>query len=47
MPRAIEWAEAQARVVLGQGVSLKPPGLQLARRVGVVSPEQIRVAIVS
>ena len=46
MPIAIEWAEAQAHDALTRGIPLKPLGLALAQRVGVVSPEHIRVAVV-
>ena len=46
LPRAIAWAEVQSQLVLTHGVSLKAPGLILARSVGVKSPEEIRVGIV-
>jgi hypothetical protein len=47
LPRAIAWAEAQSQLVLAHGVSLEPPGLGLARSVGVATPERIRVGVVN
>jgi hypothetical protein len=46
VPRAIAWAEHQSQIVIDRGVSLKEPGLGLARRVGVRQPELIRVGVV-
>ena len=46
LPRAVAWAEAQAGIVLASGIALKPPGLQLARGVGVINPENIRIGVV-
>lgn len=46
LPRAIAWAEAQARHVLTVGIPLSFAGLTLARSVGVQFPEQIRVGVV-
>ena len=46
LPRAIAWAEAQSRAVLGQGVSPTAPMVALARSVGVIRPERIRIAVV-
>jgi hypothetical protein len=46
LPRAVAWAEAQAGIVLASGIALKPPGLQLARGVGVIKPENIRIGVV-
>jgi hypothetical protein len=46
LPRAIAWAEEQARLGLLQGKPLDANGIELARRVGVQHPEQIRVIAV-
>ena len=46
LPRAIEWAEVRSAEVLGKGVVLPPDRLALARAVGVVQPEKIRVSLV-
>jgi hypothetical protein len=46
LPRAVEWAEAQAGIVLASGIALNPSGLQIARGVGVIKPENIRIGIV-
>ena len=45
LPSAIAWAEAQASIVLTSGNALNPPKLQLARNVGVVKPERIRIRV--
>jgi hypothetical protein len=44
LPRAVAWAEAS--VVLTSGNALQPPELELARSVGVVKPEKIRIGVV-
>jgi hypothetical protein len=46
LPRAIDWAEAQATQAAQSGVALTERGLEIARAVGVSHPERIRVAIV-
>jgi hypothetical protein len=46
LPRALEWAEQQSRVILRLGQPLSAPGLSLARAVGVAHPDQIRVLVV-
>jgi hypothetical protein len=46
LPRAVSWAEAQSSIVLANGDMLKPPQLDLARGVGVVKPEKIRIGVV-
>lgn len=46
LPRAVAWAEAQASIVLASDNSLNPAALELARRVGVVKPEKIRIGVV-
>jgi hypothetical protein len=46
VPRAIAWAQAQSQLVLVHGIALKAPGLALARSVGVIHPEHIRIAVV-
>jgi hypothetical protein len=46
LPRAIVWAELHSAEIQATGVSLNPSGLAIARAVGVVKPEHIRVSIV-
>ena len=46
LPEAITWAEREERRALATGDPLPPSGLELARRVGVRSPEKIRVSVV-
>ena len=46
LPRAIAWAQGVANAVLASGISLEPAALALARRVGVLKPEQIRIGVV-
>ena len=46
LPRAINWAEAQAAEALASGSPLDAQALENARRVGVANPERIRVKIV-
>jgi hypothetical protein len=46
LPRAVSWAEAQSSIVLMNGDMLKPCELDLARGVGVVKPEKIRIGVV-
>lgn len=46
LPRAIAWAEEEARRGLLHGQALDAGGIDLARRVGVRHPEQIRVIAV-
>ena len=46
LPRAIAWAEAQARSVLETGTPLGAAEVALARSVGVRNPENIRISVV-
>jgi hypothetical protein len=43
LPRAVEWVEQHAALVAATGEPLDELGLSLARRVGVMQPERIRV----
>lgn len=45
-PRVIQWAQLQAGQALRAGTALAPEEVALARRVGVGSPERIRVILV-
>jgi hypothetical protein len=45
-PRVIQWAQVQAGQALRAGVPLSAEQVALARRVGVASPERIRVVLV-
>ena len=47
LPRAIAWANAQSKDILQRGQPLTAAGLKLARAVGVLRPEQIRVLTVA
>jgi len=42
-PKAIAWAEAQSQNAMKTGRPLTEPFLSIARRVGVASPERIRI----
>jgi hypothetical protein len=46
LPKAIEWAERQQREILSTGTALLPDEIMMARGVGVVQPEKIRVKVV-
>ena len=46
LPRAVAWAEVQSSAALANGITLKPPELELARSVGVVKPQNIRIGVV-
>jgi hypothetical protein len=46
LPRAIQWAEAQAKDGLLSGRSLSPIESEFARQVGVQHPERIRIKVV-
>ena len=46
LSRAVAWAETQAGIVLANGTQLSRPALQIARRVGVIKPENIRIGVV-
>jgi hypothetical protein len=46
LPRAVAWAEAQARSALDAGAPPDAAAQALARSVGVTSPERIRVRVV-
>jgi hypothetical protein len=46
LPSAIAWSEARAADILRNGTPLDGAGLKLARTVGVVRPELIRVQMV-
>lgn len=47
LPRAIEWAEGRSRDILDAGMPLPEAGMVLARAVGVVHPERIRISVVT
>ena len=47
LPKAIAWAEDQASKVGRTGQALNASELELARNVGVVQPESVRVAVVA
>jgi hypothetical protein len=47
LPRAIAWAEAQERRVLESGTRLTEPEQVLARAVGVMHPERVRLEVVT
>ena len=46
LPRAVAWAQAESNAVIAGGIPLRPAGLEIARRVGVLQPERIRVGVV-
>lgn len=46
LPRAIAWAEEEAKAATAAGFSLNPTAQTMARQVGVSSPDLIRVALV-
>ena len=46
-PRAIAWAEQRASEVAASGDPLSSQDLAIARQVGVLKPEKIRVAVVA
>lgn len=46
-PKAVAWAEARASEILATGEPLTTQGLAIARGVGVVHPEQIRVLFIA
>ena len=46
LPEAVAWAEREALGALASGDPLPPVGLEVARRVGVLSPEKIRMRVV-
>lgn len=46
VPKAIEWAERQSRIIFEKGFPLTAAGISDARMVGVENPEKIRVALV-
>ena len=46
LPRAIAWAEERAAEIASTGFPLGQSGLSLARRVGVIRPELIRISMV-
>jgi len=43
VPKAIVWAEAQSEIALRDGRPLTEQSLSIAQRVGVASPERIRI----
>lgn len=47
LPRAIDWAEERSEEILSGGVPLSREGLDIARAVGVLHPERIRIRLVS
>src|SRR5260370_9920258 len=46
VPKAIAWAEQTADKISRTGNALDKYGLSIARRVGVIRPELIRIALV-
>jgi hypothetical protein len=46
VPKAIAWAEQTADEISRTGIALDEHGLSIARRVGVIRPELIRIALV-
>lgn len=46
LPQAIAWAEAQSARICAEGVPLDAQQLRLAKTVGVVQPERIRICTV-
>lgn len=46
LPEAIAWAEVRAEETAASGVALDDSGVALARVVGVIHPERIRVSLV-
>jgi hypothetical protein len=46
-PKAIEWAERRAAEIAESGEPLNAHGIDLARTVGVASPEKIRLSFVA
>ena len=46
LPAVIAWAENQAALVVEHGLPLTPAWMEVARRVGVMSPERIRIMLV-
>lgn len=46
LPKATQWAEARSQEIQTAGISLAGKGLEIARSVGVLRPEQIRIAFV-
>jgi hypothetical protein len=47
LPSAIRWAEARANEAAQSGSQLNETGIVLARAVGVIQPELIRIALVA
>lgn len=47
LPRAIEWAEERSNKILLEGAALANEGLEIARTVGVLQPERIRIKLIS
>src|ERR1700722_12759130 len=47
LPKAITWVEAREREILVQGQPLNFSGVRLARTVGILHPERIRVRLVT
>jgi hypothetical protein len=47
LPRAIAWAEERSQEIAGAGTPLNDTGIRLARAVGVVRPDLVRVLEVS
>ena len=46
LPKTIAWAEEREAEILSAGQTLNVEGLSIARMVGVMSPERIRVTLV-
>ncbi len=46
LPQAIEWVESRSAEILSNGKPLTAVGIKVARSVGVLEPERIRVKLV-
>jgi len=46
LPQAIEWMELRSAEILSRGKPLTAAGIRIARSVGVLDPERIRVELV-
>jgi hypothetical protein len=47
VPEAIAWAQRQSQQILDSGIALSEQELSLARKVGVQSPEKVRIQYVA
>jgi hypothetical protein len=46
MPLVCAWAEREEAAILRTGVALSPDQMSDARRIGIISPEQVRLLVV-